>query len=78
MPNLAISCSEPINIYPNMKIRNLVKENVSNVNIMPSKKSLNLSFSCPTFCSIEPSPPKPDYNPNILEAFRMLYGKQAR
>ena len=25
--------------------------------------------------SIEPSPPKPTYHPNIIEASRMLYGK---
>ena len=61
--------------YPNPKIRNLVKETVSNVNVMPWKKSLCLSLSQPTLCSIQPSPPKPLHHPNIIEACRLLYGK---
>ena len=73
--NLAISCQKQINIYPIPNIRNLIKENVSNVNVMPGMKSQHLSFSRPTICSIEPSPPKPIPHPNIVEACRMLYGK---
>ena len=73
--NLSTSSQKPINIYPIPKIRNLVKETVSNVNVMPWKKSLCLSLSQPTLCSIQPSPPKPLHHPNIIEACRLLYGK---
>ena len=73
--NRSISCQTPINIYPIQKIINLVKENVSNVNVMPWKKSLCLSVSPPTLCSIQPSLPKPHHHPNIIEACRLLYGK---
>ena len=73
--NLTISYQQQINIYPSLKMRNLIKENVSSVNVLPCKKSQHLSFSIPMICSINPSPSKRIHHPNIIETCRMLYDK---
>ena len=57
-----------------MKPRKLLTVKISSVDILP--KSKHLSFSKPTACNIFPSHPKPEYHPHIVEACRLMYGKQ--